>query len=404
MIGPRRPGGSIPPYLTVFSAALRRLGAHVDWIGSSGVPYDRGIGAFWPASRIIRQAHLLLRDTDLNAYDILSVHFGNLDIEQVIPCLWGARHPPAVYHVHSLAWTLFSTYVPDPGLHSDVGNGVRQMDGFVFFGSYAADRLATPMGTRIPSVTSWLPTTVTPGTRRRRRGQLAAALSDGRTPLGSLYGYAAPWKDPASLIAASRQTTSPNRVIVCGPLWDDPTQAGLDLTAEIAGAAHGATRMRVIPCYLGARDRLTLVAESDFGVFPYRTHPSFQGSGAIADYLAQGVPVLATDVANMAEVVGNAGIMVPSGDPESLASAMERLACDTRHRAALTDAARDRARRFSAVRHAAECLRFYEIVAAHRPRTTGAQRCRLLSCLSPGMAKHTATGTTSWAGPEGARG
>jgi glycosyltransferase involved in cell wall biosynthesis len=132
--------------------------------------------------------------------------------------------------------------------------------------------------------------------------------------------------------------------------------------------------MRVIPRYLDASGRRTLVAASDFGVFPYRPHPSFQGSGAIADYLAHGVPVLATDVANMAEVIADAGVLVPPGDPESMASQIDRLARDPKYRAELTRAARQRAGRFTAIRHAAECLRFYETVADRRPRTTGALR------------------------------
>lgn len=40
LIGPGYAGGSIPPYLDVLAAALRRSGAHVGRVGSTGVPYD----------------------------------------------------------------------------------------------------------------------------------------------------------------------------------------------------------------------------------------------------------------------------------------------------------------------------------------------------------------------------
>jgi glycosyltransferase involved in cell wall biosynthesis len=67
------------------------------------------------------------------------------------------------------------------------------------------------------------------------------------------------------------------------------------------------------------------VQATDLAVLPYKEHPGFQGSGAVTDYLARGVPVVATDVANMRELVGEAGVIVPPGDPAALASALAVL-------------------------------------------------------------------------------
>src|ERR1035441_4343241 len=91
LIGPCHPGGSIPPYLDVLAAALRRCGARVHRIGSAGVPYEPAARAFWPADRILEHASGLLRDTDIGAYDVISLHFGNLEIEQLLPVLWAGR-------------------------------------------------------------------------------------------------------------------------------------------------------------------------------------------------------------------------------------------------------------------------------------------------------------------------
>ncbi|MFY1574225.1 glycosyltransferase family 4 protein [Verrucosispora sp. WMMD703] len=361
LIGPHHAGGSIPPYLDVFTAALRFLGVQVDHLGTSGVPYDKEQDRFWTAERVRQEAEGMLADVDVNAYDLLSVHFGNLDVEQLLPQLWPARRPPAVYHLHSLDWTLFTDHIPEPDLREAVNRGVVGMDAFVCFGTYGAERLETLAGPDAPRLVSWLPTTIPSGTLPRYPKDLAAALepSDPR-PLGSLYGYATPWKDTENLIAACKRTKEPGRMIVAGPFWDDPSQAGLDLAAEVKGTTHGSTQLRVVPTYLDAAARLALVTATDFAIFPYRTQPTFQGSGAIADYLAHGVPVLATDVANMAELIGDAGVVMEPANPQSLADAVDRFIHDVQHRKTLASAARCHARRFSAVHHAAQCLRFYD--------------------------------------------
>jgi len=115
-----------------------------------------------------------------------------------------------------------------------------------------------------------------------------------------------------------------------------------------------------VPGYLDPADRAALVRASAAGVFPYRPHPSFQGSGAIADYLAHGIPVVATDVANMAELVADAGHIVATGDPAALATALDRIVSGGPARFARNAGAR--ARQFTAAAHAARCLTVYQQV------------------------------------------
>jgi glycosyltransferase involved in cell wall biosynthesis len=368
LIGPDHPGGSIPPYLDVFAAALRRHGVRVDRLGSAGPPYDRATGRFWPPGRIVEAAQTLLRSVDLHAYDLLSVHFGNLEIEQLLPSLLPRRHPPIVYHVHSLDWTLFTKHVPAPHLRTAVEDGIRSMDGLVHFGRYARTQLEQRLGTHSRSVVSWLPTTIPPGTRSRPHP--TAWVHRPRTdpaPVGSLCGYAAPWKDIAGLATACAATTIPCRVVIAGPLWDDPDEAGIDLGPYINSSVElGAVAVSVVPDYLGPAARKALTRDSDFGIFPYQPHPTFQGSGAIADYLANHVPVLATDVANMAELVEDAGIIVPPGNPDAFGAALDTFAADADRRRAARVAAADRSHRFHPNYHAGECLRLYDAVCARQ--------------------------------------
>ncbi len=402
VIGPRHQGGSLPPYLDVFAAALRRCGQQVHRIGSRGVPFDTGQRAFWPAERILDAAEGLLRRIDLGAYDILSVHFGNLEIEQLLPVLWETRrHPPAIYHVHSLDWTLFAEHRPAPGLRAAVMHGVASMDGFVCFGEYAERRFSAMVDTAAPRAIAWLPTTIPPTTRPSVSPGLATALSKAdQRSLGSLYGYAAPWKDVRTLLVALRRLRLPLRVVLAGPFWDDPDQAGTDIerAADRLASRHGAA-LTVVPEYLDKGARRAMVDASQFGLFVYRPQSTFQGSGAIADYLAHAVPVIATDVANMAELIGDSGMIVRPADPVAVADALHRLTLDRQTRNRLQAAARRRAYRFTAVHHAAACLRFYENVVA-TTRNTGATRWQARQCCSlPATAKPIATSTRSSAVP-----
>ncbi|MFF0489770.1 glycosyltransferase family 4 protein [Nocardia sp. NPDC004068] len=353
LIGPTGNGGSLPPYLDILTTALRGCGAHVDRLGATEIPYDTSQSAFWSAERIVAAAEELLARVDLNDYDLLSVHYGNLEIEQLLPTLWPARRPPAVLHVHSLTPTLFTAHVPEPPLAAAVDNAADMVDGFVFFGEYGREQWVRHHRSSAPSTVSWLPTTIPQGCQPTSDGPLHQALSQCDSSVtGSLYGFAAPWKDLGTLLAASRRATRMCRLLVAGPFWDDAAQTG----AEVI----------VVPTYLDPADRALLMRHSNFAVFPYRHQPTFQGSGAIADYLVHGIPVIATNVANMAELIGDAGIMTTPGDSNAFAAAIDRIVGDNAYRKALSQRASRRAHRFIPSHHAAECLRFYAGVIESR--------------------------------------
>ncbi|MGH3826066.1 MAG: glycosyltransferase, partial [Pseudonocardiaceae bacterium] len=339
---------------------------------SSGIPYEQDRQRFWPVDRVITEARALLEKVDLAAYDLLSVHFGNLEVEQLTPVLWADRpRPPAVYHVHTLVPTLFRDHLPDPRWHHAVRHGIRTVDGYLYFGRYARTRWAGEMTGDVPAGVAWLPTTIPTGTHPAAHPALAAALDtpDGR-PVISLYGYPAPWKDAGLLQAAGERMRVPARIVLAGEFWDDPAQAGVDLTHATTPIRVGVGEFVVVPGYLGPAQRAALVRASVAAVFPYRPHPSFQGSGAIADYLAHGRPVVATNIANMAELVGGAGRIVPAGQPVALAAAMDVIAAGGTTASELARRASARAGRFTASAHAARCLDVYRQVLHRGIRTS----------------------------------
>jgi glycosyltransferase involved in cell wall biosynthesis len=372
ILGPVHAGGSLPPYLDALAAGLASHGVTAVRAGSAQIPYDAGRQEFWPAGRVASAARALARETDPGAFDLVALNAGNLEYEQLVPAIWaadGRAVPPLVHHVHTLAPTLFRDHVPDHRQERAARDAVRDADGHVWFGQYArrqmADRAAGVLGG-----VAWLPTTIPAGTIPAARPALAEAL-DTVLPVISLYGYAAPWKDAGLLLAALGSMRAPARIVLAGDFWDDPGQAGLDLSAFTRGPARaGHGELAVVPGYLGPADRAALVRASVAGVFPYRPHPSFQGSGAIADYLARAVPVIATGVANMAELVGGAGIVVPAADPQALAAALDAIASRGGAAAGLARQAAARAARFTAGAHAAGCLSVYREALGENGRKT----------------------------------
>lgn len=277
-----------------------------------------------------------------------------------------------MYHVHTLAPTLFRDHLPHERWNHRVQHTIRRADGFVYFGQYARERLTGSVAKEAPDGVAWLPTTIPHDISPTAHPALVAALNaPPGLPVISLYGYAAPWKDAALLRAALERMRVPVRIVLAGDFWDDPEQAGIDLSAFTTGRVRvGAGELVVVPGYLGPADRAALVRTSAAGVFPYRPHPSFQGSGAIADYLAHSVPVIATDVANMAELIGVAGRVVPTGDPEALAAALDIAASGSPTAANLARHATARAEWFTATAHAARCLAVYQqVLGSDRQKT-----------------------------------
>ncbi|MGH3156436.1 MAG: hypothetical protein ACRDNF_07680, partial [Streptosporangiaceae bacterium] len=153
----------------------------------------------------------LIDRADLGSYDLLSVHFGNLEIEQLAPALWTGRpHPPAVCHVHTLEPTLFRDHLPDPRWQHAVRRGLATYDGYIYFGQYARARQAGLVPDDVPSGVAWLPTTIPPGTRPSPGPALAAALV--RASTAAVFPYR---PHPAPRAAAPSPTTSPT----ASPSW-----------------------------------------------------------------------------------------------------------------------------------------------------------------------------------------
>lgn len=110
-----------------------------------------------------------------------------------------------------------------------------------------------------------------------------------------------------------------------GPLEAKTAELGLESRVRFLGAVP---RDRIIELFRAAD---ATVLSSSWENFPH----------TVVESLAAGTPVLATATGGVAEVVrdGENGLLVPSGDPEALASAIRRYLGDEELRARLRDAA-----------------------------------------------------------------
>lgn len=125
--------------------------------------------------------------------------------------------------------------------------------------------------------------------------------------------------------------------------------------------------VRFVPRYLEADEIAAWMECAEVAVFPYRE--IFQ-SGAVHVPLTLGVPVVATRVGAIPEVVedGRTGLLVPPEDPAALAEAIERLLSDVELALRLAGAARVEAHeRFAWRAIAATTLATYRRLLASRP-------------------------------------
>jgi glycosyltransferase involved in cell wall biosynthesis len=123
---------------------------------------------------------------------------------------------------------------------------------------------------------------------------------------------------------------------------------------QLAGALGIATRVH----FLGQRaDVAELLKMAD--LYIHATHSDGFGIAAL-EAMAAGLPVIASNVPGLAEVVGNAGILVPPRDAEALARAIQSVLSDPALKAKLASAAAARASSFDISQTIAKHVDLYQ--------------------------------------------
>jgi glycosyltransferase involved in cell wall biosynthesis len=139
---------------------------------------------------------------------------------------------------------------------------------------------------------------------------------DGRTVLA--LGMIRPYKGLGDAIAAVKRADGARLLVAGEPL--EPVEPYREAAGDSAE-----WRLR----YLTSAEVDDALGESTLAVFPYR--PEIDQSGALLRALGAGVPVVAYDVAGLAEPVRRfgAGRVVDAGDVDALAQAIDELLGDT---------------------------------------------------------------------------
>jgi glycosyltransferase involved in cell wall biosynthesis len=157
-----------------------------------------------------------------------------------------------------------------------------------------------------------------------------AALA-GEPPVVIAVGRLAAPKDPLTLVRALARVAAPSRALIVG---DGPLRPAVEAEIERLGAPIAlAGERRDVPALLASADAFVLASRSEGAPL------------AILEAMAAGLPVIASDVGGVRELVadGETGVLVAPGDPGALAAALERVLADAELRRALGAAGRRRA-------------------------------------------------------------
>ena len=142
-------------------------------------------------------------------------------------------------------------------------------------------------------------------------------------PVVTFVGTLKPWHGVADLLAAAALAKRPWKLRIIG---DGPERAALEEQAAGLGVEvdfRGAVAPADMPGQL---------AGSAIGVAPY---PDLGGEQQqyfsplkVYEYLAAGLPVVASAVGQLPQILGELGTLVPPSDPAALAAAIDTLAAD----------------------------------------------------------------------------
>lgn len=170
--------------------------------------------------------------------------------------------------------------------------------------------------------------------------QRAAGSQPGRGDQEVVVGFAGslkPWHGVDLLLRAFAEVPGRSRLLVAG---DGPMRTDLE---ALAASLHLTSRVRFTGAVPHA-EMPGILAAMDIGVAPYTAQDGFYFSPLkVAEYLAAGLPVVASDQGDLREIVGDAGLLVPPNDVAALAEALARLCQDPGLRHTLSAAARVRA-------------------------------------------------------------
>ena len=142
------------------------------------------------------------------------------------------------------------------------------------------------------------------------------------------------------------------------------------LRRELERMAHGLGISERVS-FLGWREDVAAVLKAS-DIYVHSTHSDGFGIAA-CEAMAAGLPVLASDVPGLREVVAGAGILFPARDEKALAQHLSALIRSPELRSEMGRRSLQRAREFSIDKTVDRCIRLYESVLQCRVAEAAAQ-------------------------------
>lgn len=287
--------GRIGPLIEAEGVAVRSLDLR------RGVPDPRGISRLLRLIRVYRP-------------DVLQTWLYHADLLGFIARQLG---PPA-----RLVWNLRCTDMAGSALLTRLLGACSEVPDAVIANSKAGQRYHQGRGYRprrwvvIPN--GFDTSRLRPDPEARRRGRVELGIPDDAVAVLLPARYHA-MKDHANFLAAAAILAAryPEAVFALAGAGTEPTSS-----APIDAVAAHRLGGRVL--LLGERQDLA----SLYTAFDIVTLPSAYGEGfpnVIGEAMACGVPCVATDVGDVAEIIGDIGVVVPPRDADALAAGWERL-------------------------------------------------------------------------------
>ena len=155
--------------------------------------------------------------------------------------------------------------------------------------------------------------------------RITAANRPPRTPLGLLtvgfVGTLKPWHGTENLVRAMARTQAHMNLVLCG---DGPERPGLEELAKTLGMSERVSFLGAV-----APERIPGILHGfDIAVAPYPRGEHYFSPLKVYEYMAAGLPILASTIGEIPELLdnGGCGVLVPPGDVDALAAGLDLLA------------------------------------------------------------------------------
>ena len=282
----------------------------------------------------------------MQSYDIVHVHLFPAQLWAVLG-MWGVKTRTILVTTEHNTWNARRRW------------WLRPFDAWMY---PHYDRIACNSEATAQELISWCPRTaqkiqVIPNGIPLETFETAQPAELATIPLGVarlvFVGRFEPQKDHDTILRALTHVPNVHLLLV----GDGPLRPRLESRACSLGIAERVT-------FLGARSDVPQVLKAS-DIYIHSTTSDGFGIAA-CEAMAAGLPVLASDVPGLAQVLEGAGVLFPTGDDKALASEIQGLLASPERQHRMKEASRLRARCFSIERTVDAHVEMYRSLLQHR--------------------------------------